>query len=744
MSVGLLLLFYALALGTAVAKNPTVDEPVHFLRGLVLGQTGDLHLQFEHPPLSHRLIGSLLATEPSVPDVRQTPSWLTSERTQIAYEAVWQSGLNVERAFFLARIPVVWLGLLLGAMIASWALSWLGWRVMLVTLVLFSVSPNLLASSALATTDLAATIFYFATVYVWWRSFEYSGKRWWLLTAVFLGLALATKLTAVLLLPVMFLLALLYWRQTRSLWHILVAWLGLLPIALLIVWFVYGWEIAPIDFAPFPLPAATYFRSWQSVLGHVQEGHAAFFLGDLSTKGWWTYFPITFLIKTPLVTLGLILLGCFVILRNRQFWRTGLFLLVPVSAMVVTAMFSRLNIGYRHILPAVPFLLLIAGSAVLLLKRRWLGRVLLLLALAWTLLSGWTQYPHYLAYFNELVGGTEQGYRFLGDSNLDWGQDLNLLAETIKQEGGQWRVSYAGVADPGYYGLSDEFLIKNTEESYPFPAANPKSGTYALSANHIQGLLPDRDLLDWFRRREPDSTLGGSILIYEVQEQMSGDWAAHCLDPVPLLSTNETEQLLGQDGLRHLYFDCQQSWVLPDAGRTPGWFIMPQADQYWFLPQLSPENASAWQLVYRHGSSAFGPSYDVYYWHGGNGDDLVAQPMKQSTLSRGQTVSLPYALNDTMQLNGYQISGESWVTEWTVNGPAQEPLSLRAHLYTADEAPPLVADALGYSSEQWQSGDRLLQRFDFPEGGTAIFLETGIYNFQNLELLGDVLQLSGH
>ena len=198
-AAGFLLLFYALALGTALAKTPTIDEPVHFLRGVVLGQTGDMHLQFEHAPLSHRLIGALLPTEASLPDVQQLPSWQTSERTQIARELVWGSGLDVTKVFFLARLPVIWLGLLLGAMIGSWALAWSGRWAMIVALALFSVSPNLIASSSLATTDLAAAAFYFAAVYAWWRNFEYRGKRWWLMTAVFLGMALATKLTAVLL-----------------------------------------------------------------------------------------------------------------------------------------------------------------------------------------------------------------------------------------------------------------------------------------------------------------------------------------------------------------------------------------------------------------------------------------------------------------------------------------------------------------------------------------------------------------
>ncbi len=740
LAVGFLLLFYALALGTSLAKTPTIDEPVHFLRGVVLGQTGDLHLQFEHAPLSHRLIGALLLTETSLPDVRQLPSWQTFERTQIAHELVWESGLDVQKLFFLARLPVIWLGLLLGSMIGSWALAWLGRRAMVVALTLFSVSPNLIASSALATTDLTAASFYFAAVYAWWRSFEYQDKKWWLMTAVFLGLALATKLTAVLLLPVLFLLALLYRRRVRSFWHLLLVWLGLLPIALLVLWIVYGLEFARPNSLSFSIPAASYVRSWQNVLGHIQEGHTAFFLGELSNNGWWSYFPVTFLIKTPVVSLILLLIGIVTIFRCRKLWRTGAFLILPGMALVAVSIMSRLNIGYRHILPALPFLLVASATAGSVLQRRRATRRLLLLGLMWVVFSGLRQYPDYLAYFNEIVGGSDQGYRFLGDSNLDWGQDLRLLAEEIEQQGGRWFISYAGVGDPGYYGLPQEVLLDSETASPSFAAANPASGSYALSANHLQGLLPDKDFLDWFRRRNPDYNLGGSILVFEVDEQATGAWVAHCLDPTAILSPEQAERLLGQSGLRHLFFDCRQSWTLPGNG-VPGWFVMPQADSWWFLEQSAQEIRSGLQLVYRHQSSTYGPSYDVFYWSGNEPSTILAEPNLEVKLSGGQSVDLPQSVNELLQLDGYQIDGAYWITEWSIEDVIAEPISLQAHLYSNESEPPLVADSLGFSSEQWQPGDRLLQRFEFPDQGASPYLETGVYNYRTLERLGDLMRL---
>ena len=70
LAVVCLLFFFYLAVNAALAKAPTTDEPLHLVRGVALSQSGDLNTPFEHPPLSHRLISSLLFTEPQVLQVR--------------------------------------------------------------------------------------------------------------------------------------------------------------------------------------------------------------------------------------------------------------------------------------------------------------------------------------------------------------------------------------------------------------------------------------------------------------------------------------------------------------------------------------------------------------------------------------------------------------------------------------------------------------------------------------------------
>ena len=737
--VACLLFFFALGLRAILYLAPTNDEPSHFLRAYVLSETGGLQFQTGHAPLSHRLIGILLDGEPSLPELQDLPSWPDGERLQLAHELMWQSGMDVDRVLFLARLPILLAGVILGSLIGSWTLSWHGRLAMVVALVLFAASPNLLASVTLATTDFMTVFTYFGTIYAWWRYWRTSSWPWWLLTAVFLGLALATKLTAILLLPLLFLLTFLFLGKEKSIWRPFLAFALLLPLAGLVSWLVYGLQIGQVSWFPWPVPAPAYIESWQNVLDHVERGHRAFFLGELSGEGWWSYFPVTFLIKTPLMTLILLVIGLIVIVRRRELWPTAVFLILPIGALFGVAMTSHLNIGYRHILPITPFVILLASTAVLFLRRWMVTRILLVIVLAWYVLAAVRQQPHFLAYFNELVGGTSQGYRYLGDSNLDWGQDLKGLAQKVSEEGENWIISYAGPADPTYYGIDSSQLVDHESGILPFSPANPQPGRYAISANHWQGILEDADIFDWFRRQDFDENLGGSILIYDVEEQVEGKWVAHCSNPAPLLEAADAEAVLGRNDLRHLWFDCFSSWVLP-AGDEPGWYILPQADDWWSMEVLSPEAAGRLEHVYRHRATAVAPSFDVYYW-----PDGPLEPDPQNTLYQadvsGQELTLPYTTGDLATLTGYQVNPKMWVNFWNIAATPDQPVSFRAHLYNSLSPTPLVADSLGYSGGQWQAGDTLWQAHLFPTMENATHLETGLYNYQTLDMLGQILTL---
>jgi len=397
-----------------------------------------------------------------------------------------------------------------------------------------------------------------------------------------------------------------------------------------------------------------------------------------------------------------------------------------VAALFIFASYSRLNIGYRHILPLLPFVFLLgAGTISFWHERRWRQATLFLL-LFWGAVRSWQQYPSYIPYFNELVGGPMAGYRYLGDSNIDWGQGLKLLRDYVQSTGGPVFASYLGTADPAYYGLQFPPLFnRETGEPIDFARANPAPGQYAISVGHWQGLdLVEADTFDWFRHREPGGSLGYSILLFDVAEAAPGGWIANCLDPVLLLPPERTAQLVGKPAPRQINFDCRSSWVFPDDG-APGWYILPQQENWPVAEQFSDHL----QPVYVHDASPWEPSYAVWYWDG------------QADL-RGWTAVTPspIATNPTANLMGYTINDAEWWTIWQVEATPTEPLTIAAHLY--DDAPtPDVADGLGFSGEQWQPGDWLVQMHRFEGGANGRYLETGLYNYLTGERLTNFVQL---
>jgi hypothetical protein len=128
---------------------------------------------------------------------------------------------------------------------------------------------------------------------------------------------------------------------------------------------------------------------------------------------------------------------------------------------------------------------------------------LLLLLQAAVALRVW---PYHLAYFNEIAGGPDNGWRWLVDSNLDWGQDLVGLRRRLAAMGNpEINLFYFGTADPDYYGIRH------------FPYGSPAPGIFAVSATHLAGVyLPDHDYLADFRELTPFETVGHSILLYRL------------------------------------------------------------------------------------------------------------------------------------------------------------------------------------------------------------------------------------
>jgi hypothetical protein len=117
--------------------------------------------------------------------------------------------------------------------------------------------------------------------------------------------------------------------------------------------------------------------------------------------------------------------------------------------------------------------------------------------------------PHYLSYFNRMFGGPSEGYRYLADSNVDWGQDLPALRETLARVGAKRPLlSYFGSAPPEAYGV----------HATPWMAGSPSSPEsfdwIAISATNLDGVYLTDDPFAPFRDVSPSARAAYSLLLY--------------------------------------------------------------------------------------------------------------------------------------------------------------------------------------------------------------------------------------
>jgi hypothetical protein len=214
-------------------------------------------------------------------------------------------------------------------------------------------------------------------------------------------------------------------------------------------------------------------------------------------------------------------------------WLAGC-LLLPAALTLGLAVRSSLDIGLRHVLPAYPPLFLAAGwafSAALARARRAALAAGALLA-AGLAAESVAAAPDYLAFFNAAAGGSRGGVRHLGDSNLDWGQDLPLLAAwQARHPEEPLYLAYFGLVDPAFYGIR----YRNLPGGYPFgetPSLPGEDGAVvAISATKLQCLYLGEDLAPFFRRfgrSRPTEVLGGTIYVYDLREALQRGGPAPC------------------------------------------------------------------------------------------------------------------------------------------------------------------------------------------------------------------------
>ena len=437
--LGALGLFAAQAGWSSTLKSAAFDEQYHLAAGYSYLRTGDFRLATNHPPLAGLIAALPLLGDDTITLPTDHPSWATGDRFLFSDIFVWESGNDAQSMLLRARWMVTLLGVLLVASIFFAARQMVGARAAWLALLLAVFEPNLIAHSRFVTTDLALALFTFLAIWWWWR--WQAQARWYnvLLAGSFAGLAMGTKYNGTLVWAVIGLALLIMplvpggatWKQR---------WLGLMAALLAavgVLWMLFRFSIGPVTFLPawLPLPAPHYWQwFWNTVFRilDLQGARVDFFLGEASSRYWWNYFFVAAGVKLPLIELLLAPIGFALLVRDRAVRRLSLLWLLP-ALLLLLGMTEVLNIGFRHMLAGIPFVLLLGSyvaEAVPWLYARP-GRATAAGALLGIVLVADTARiaPHYESYFNQLAGPWQNWSNILVDSNLDWGQDLIALRQ---------------------------------------------------------------------------------------------------------------------------------------------------------------------------------------------------------------------------------------------------------------------------------------------------------------------------
>ncbi|MFZ2299567.1 MAG: glycosyltransferase family 39 protein [Candidatus Moraniibacteriota bacterium] len=388
--------------------------------------------------------------------------------------------------------------------------------------------------------------------------------------------------------------------RIRALFSYGLKFLGSVAVCFAIIWSLYAWNIAAMptekivaiadftlgqDNAParlahsfvirtsendFLRPLSYYFLGVFKVLARVSAGNDYYFLGHIDKIASPWYFPIVFALKETLpLLLLLIFTACYSLYRigaaiaaehvrslsslsafiGRSFrGKTAQYVIVFfVLFYSLVSITGNLTIGFRHLFPILPFLyMLIAKSVFDFLRRRrtepvthavcsWIFGITVFAIAAIPVLT----YPGYLSYFNPIIGGNQNGYRYVTDSNYDWGQDLKNLNDFVETHNrckagmasqsevtkcavtadypaiDKIRVDHFGGGSPRYY-LTDKYISW-------WDKREPEAGWYAISSFFYQESLykqkpaGDSDY-SWLKGIQPITRAGDSIFIYYIPE----------------------------------------------------------------------------------------------------------------------------------------------------------------------------------------------------------------------------------
>ena len=561
--IGFLLLHLFLSTTSVYDNSLNWDERCDAGLGKYLLKTGNFQIDGAkyHPVFSYYL-NSIFLFFMEFPDY----IWSLDSCWDIGNNIVFNSGYDSQQIVFFIRLPFILLSLLLAFYVYKWAKELYGIKAGLFALFIYSLSPSILAISGRALTDFPVACFIFISLYYYWKFTKNKTTKNLVLTGIFTGLALISKITAIYLFPIYLILA-FFNTGKEKLARRAMAFFIIFLIAFLVIFTAYGFRVQTIAstlqehykerayqeidkqfgsnsiigdtilfvFEKVPLPASNYISAVGTMAHYSTSGFRGFLLGKLKEpeQKWWYYFIIVFIVKTPIPTLIFLFLSAIFFRKiKKENAIDELLLIIPIIFLFVAFMLNRVSYDLRHILPIYPLIFVFISKVInLKFKNQKLWNVSFIFLLLWYIASTISVYPHYTAYFNEFVL-PENGYKVLSGSNIDAGQELIRL-KYFMEKNGIYKINFSfhGGVNPRNYGIEYDSMpttcFAPVNENYEPFAANCKkdfiedcskrTGILAISVTNLQNrFLKNTTCYDWLKNYEPIEKVGYSVFVYNI------------------------------------------------------------------------------------------------------------------------------------------------------------------------------------------------------------------------------------
>lgn len=538
LTAGVLLTFHACVVCCLIPRlSATYNEPAHICAGLACWYVGAYDMYHVNPPLPRMVATAPLLSQSdicleAVSRTRYQPG--KRNEFEIGKFFAETNAADFHRIVCLARFAGVFWITLGGLVVWLWADSLFGSLGGLLSLTLWTFEPTLTAHAALATPDVPAAVMGLVATY----SFAHllRAGTWFhaYLAGLLLGCALLCKFTLLLLAPLWFIVWLLMaCRKNQKSPHgvsatgqlarvcvvALLAWLTLnagygfngtgTPLNQLAFEsksFSKAFKVLNDSWAsnlPSPVPTA-FIRGIDTQQVDFEGRMTSRLMGESRNHGWWYYYLYAFAIKSPIGHLAIYSFALITIL----FRRVPIPLVLWTFPLLVVAIASS-KTGFtnhlRYILPAYPFIMVISGAVMansignrrIRILRNGFVAVCLLCSVA----SVSQAYPHLIGYFNETIGGSKEGWRHLGDSNVDWGQDWIFLRDWLAEH-------------PNMRPIHIELINHVDKQLYlgrKYPS--PETGMSGYAVIDAQSLV---DGNQWLLEHPIVARIGTSIFVFKV------------------------------------------------------------------------------------------------------------------------------------------------------------------------------------------------------------------------------------